>query len=64
MGSRVETLTRPYPTLAQWLRANPHTEAIVRASSHFLHVRDGGIIEDNGVRKMRARVTHVVRRYE
>ena len=48
------------PTVVQWLRTNPHREAIVLASHHFMHVRNGEIIEANGRAVRRGRVTHVV----
>jgi len=45
-----------YPTVAQWLRANPEEEAILITTTHYLHVRNGEIIEDNGTPKKRGRV--------
>lgn len=47
-------------TLTQWLRENPDTEAVLRASHHFVHVRRGWLTETNGLRQARARVTHVI----
>jgi hypothetical protein len=52
--------SRMRPTLAQWLRVNRRIEAVLRASNHFVHVRNGRIIEANNMVQMRARVTHEV----
>ena len=48
------------PTLSAWLRENPKAHAVLRASTHFLHVRNGKIVEANGLVQPRARVTHVI----
>lgn len=48
------------PTVAQWIKAHPTGSYLVRASRHFYHVKDGRIQEDNGIRQLRARVTHYV----
>ena len=37
----------PRPTLARWLREDGR-DAIVMVSSHFVHVRGGAVVEDNG----------------
>ncbi len=47
------------PTLIQWLHGN-RDEMILRASSHFYHVRNSEIIESNGLIQPRARVTHII----
>jgi hypothetical protein len=47
------------PTLTQWVQSDGR-DAIVRASHHFVHIRDGRVVEDNGLRQPRARVTHVI----
>ena len=47
-------------TLAQWLKANPKANAIVLVAHHYVHVCDGQVIEDNGYRPMRGRVTHAI----
>lgn len=47
-------------TLAQWLREYPKMEAILRTGHHFVHVSHGKVVEDNGVRSTRKRVTHLV----
>lgn len=48
------------PTLARWLRDHPGRSAIVRASSHFVHVDAGRVVEHNGWEPRRGRVTHVI----
>jgi hypothetical protein len=48
------------PTVAQWLKGNPHREGILRATSHFIHVKHGKVVEDNGILPRRGRVTHVL----
>lgn len=47
-------------TLTQWLKAFNDREAVLRASYHFVHVKDGEIVEANKIIQPRARVTHVV----
>jgi hypothetical protein len=44
------------PTLAAWLRRNRKAEAILLVSAHFVHVRAGKSIADNGRFPMRGRV--------
>lgn len=46
-------------TVARWLREND-AEAILRVSSHFIHVKGGEILQDNGAPKRRGYVTHVI----
>lgn len=48
------------PTLTRWLKDNSTREAILRASHHFIHVRNGQVIESNGWTPKRGRVTHVI----
>jgi hypothetical protein len=48
------------PTLARWLREHPKAEAVLRASSHFVHVKNGEVVEGNGWVPRRGRVTHVI----
>ncbi len=49
-----------YLTMAQWLRKNPDSEAVLLAAGHFIHVRSGKVVTDNGYSPMRGRVTWVV----
>ena len=68
MDFRVETyahyksgeLVRLCSTMAQWMRAHPRADAILRVSHHFIHVRRGEVLEDNGHHKIRGRVTHAI----
>lgn len=53
--------SRPcWPTLAQWLRDHSEGEYIILASHHFIHVKDGEVLEDNGRTPMRGRVLEVL----
>ena len=53
-----------HPTLATWLRENRCRNALVRVggnrNGHFVHVKDGFVIEDNGVYSKKRRVTHAI----
>jgi len=51
---------RNRPTVAQWLRAHPTGSYVIRAAKHGMHIVDGEVVEDNGYRPMRGRVTHVI----
>lgn len=60
LGTRYESFPKgSRPTVRQWLKANTR-EAILNAAEHFLHVRDGGIVEDNGYRPLKGKVRHVI----
>lgn len=48
------------PTFARWMREHPKGEYVLRLSEHYVHVRDGKIIEDNNNHKRRGRVTHEI----
>lgn len=53
----VTTRTVRYPTVAQWLRANPEASGILNVQGHTLAVRDGQVIGDTLTTKsMRCRV--------
>lgn len=68
-GCQVRDRVRHYrvdgqPTVARWLKGSPDRPRgiwLVLAARHFLVVRDGVIIADNGVRPMRGRVSEVFR---
>jgi ABC-type sugar transport system substrate-binding protein len=59
VASRVK-FTDTFPTVNQWLQANPTRIAIIRASNHVMYVGFGHIFEANGVMIRKGRVTHVI----
>lgn len=61
LGARgvMEHLLAPqwkFLTATQWLKANPDAHAIIGTRTHWLHVRNGKVVEDNGTWRPRARV--------
>ena len=54
------TTLKARPTLTAWLRSHLKGEYVVRTGHHFVHVRDGEIVECNGLPAKRGRVTHYI----
>lgn len=54
-------MSKPRPTLNQWLKANPKTRALVTASGHALYVDGGKIIEGNGRNCYKGRMQGVLK---
>lgn len=61
LGAKTVNVTprRARPTLARWLRDDGR-DAIVLVSRHFVVVKGGEVVADNGRLPMRGRVTHFV----
>ncbi len=59
-GSGRVKFTDRFLTVNQWLAENRESVAVIRASNHFLYVGFGQVLEDNGVKVRKGRVTHAV----
>lgn len=54
--ARPRTRAERHDTLRQWLRKNPTAHAMVATTTHWLYVRNGRVLEDNGYKNTRGRV--------
>ena len=59
-GSERIRFTDRFPTVTQWLAEHKERVAVIRASNHLMYVGFGRVLESNGVRLRKGRVTHAV----
>lgn len=45
-----------YPTITQFLREHPEGEYVLSSSYHYIHVKDGVVVKDNGTGGSRMRI--------